>query len=29
MLRTNKAERVQIEAPEKLGFNCVVATPTG
>jgi hypothetical protein len=29
MLKTNKAERVEIEALQKLGFNCVVATPTG
>jgi hypothetical protein len=29
MLRTNTAERAEIEALQKLGFNCVVATPTG
>lgn len=29
MLKTNKAERVEIEALQKLGFNCVVATQAG
>jgi hypothetical protein len=29
MPRTNKAECVQIEALERLGFKCVIATPTG